>query len=283
MVSPQKVNECSELYVPKTILYINVFDQVLSSFCEAQQASSWQNRSRRVGIWPMNNLIPSLLVTIGLSMGGFLIGHGFVRMKQLDQVVEVRGLDEKMVEANEATWDISFSVSGNNLQDMMNKITLKQNTLKDYLMGQSFSRDEFQASAITTNDNHANHYGNKLPADRYTVRTKIMIGTKQVKKITDIYENSGQLPLEGMVREQSSVQYYFTDLNAVKPEMLKNATASAREAAESFARDSGSKLGGIKSATQGLFSITSPYANWDDATSRMKKVRVVTRVSYFLE
>ncbi len=231
----------------------------------------------------MNNLIPSVLVSLGLSLGGFLVGHGFVRMKQLDQIVEVRGLDEKLVEANEATWDISFSLSGNNLQEMTAKLTQKQASLKEYLLTQGFTRDEFQASAITTNDNHANHYGNKLPADRFTVRTKIMIGTKQVKKITDIYENSGQLPLEGLVREQSSVQYYFTDLNAVKPEMLKNATASAREAAESFARDSGSHLGGIKSATQGLFSITSPYANWDDATSKMKKVRVVTRVSYFLE
>ncbi|MCE3011737.1 MAG: SIMPL domain-containing protein [Proteobacteria bacterium] len=231
----------------------------------------------------MNNLIPSVLVSIGLSLGGFLIGQGFVRMKQLDQIVEVRGLDEKLVEANEATWDISFSLSGNNLQEMTTRLTQKQTSLKEYLLSQGFTRDEFQASAITTNDNHANHYGNKLPADRFTVRTKVMIGTKQVQKITEIYENSGQLPLEGLVREQSSVQYYFTDLNAVKPEMLKNATASAREAAESFARDSGSKLGGIKSATQGLFSITSPYANWDDATSKMKKVRVVTRVSYFLE
>lgn len=231
----------------------------------------------------MNNLIPSVLVSIGLSLGGFLIGQGFVRMKQLDQIVEVRGLDEKLVEANEATWDISFSLSGNNLQEMTTRLTQKQSSLKEYLLSQGFTRDEFQASAITTNDNHANHYGNKLPADRFTVRTKVMIGTKQVQKITDIYENSGQLPLEGLVREQSSVQYYFTDLNAVKPEMLKNATASAREAAESFARDSGSQLGGIKSATQGLFSITSPYANWDDATSKMKKVRVVTRVSYFLE
>jgi hypothetical protein len=231
----------------------------------------------------MNNLIPSVLVSIGLSLGGFLIGQGLVRMKQLDQIVEVRGLDEKLVEANEATWDISFSLSGNNLQEMTTKLTQKQTSLKEYLLSKGFTRDEFQVSAITTNDNHANHYGNKLPADRFTVRTKIMIGTKQVQKITDIYENSGQLPLEGLVREQSSVQYYFTDLNAVKPEMLKNATASAREAAESFARDSGSQLGGIKSATQGLFSITSPYANWDDATSKMKKVRVVTRVSYFLE
>lgn len=231
----------------------------------------------------MNNLIPSVLVSIGLSLGGFLIGQGFVRMKQLDQIVEVRGLDEKLVEANEATWDISFSLSGNNLQEMTTRLTQKQTSLKEYLLSQGFTRDEFQASAITTNDNHSNHYGNKLPADRFTVRTKVMIGTKQVQKITEIYENSGQLPLEGLVREQSSVQYYFTDLNAVKPEMLKNATASAREAAESFARDSGSQLGGIKSATQGLFSITSPYANWDDATSKMKKVRVVTRVSYFLE
>lgn len=231
----------------------------------------------------MNNLIPSVLISLGLSLGGFLVGQGFVRMKQLDQIVEVRGLDEKLVEANEATWDISFSLSGNNLQDLSTKVAQKQDALKTYLSNQGFSRDELQPTALTTTDNHANHYGNKLPADRYTVRAKINVGTKQVKKLVEIYENSNQFPLEGLVRDQSSVQYYFTDLNSVKPEMLKNATSSAREAAEAFARDSGSRLGGIKSATQGLFSITSPYADWNDASSRMKKVRVVTRVTYFLE
>ncbi|MFX4681814.1 SIMPL domain-containing protein, partial [Acinetobacter baumannii] len=81
----------------------------------------------------------------------------------------------------------------------------------------------------------------------------------------------------------SYVRYFFTDLNRIKPAMLKAATANAREAADTFAKDSGVKVGGIKSATQGLFSISSPVSDYDAESSLMKKVRVVTRVQFFIE
>ena len=49
--------------------------------------------------------------------------------------------------------------------------------------------------------------------------------------------------------------YEFTDLNKVKPEMIAEATKNAREAANKFAEDSESRLGKIKTASQGQFSI----------------------------
>jgi len=84
---------------------------------------------------------------------------------------------------------------------------------------------------------------------------------------------------------QGGPTYLFTRLNDLKPEMIAEATARAREAAAQFAVDSGAALGGIRRANQGLFQILGR----DDVTSLReeqqihKVVRVVSTIEYFLE
>lgn len=65
--------------------------------------------------------------------------------------------------------------------------------------------------------------------------------------------------------------------------MLKESVLNALEAAKSFAIHYNSALGKIKSASQGKFSIEAPSSEYDSGTSIMKKIRVVSQVSYFLE
>ncbi|MBQ8772885.1 MAG: hypothetical protein IJZ17_00185, partial [Muribaculaceae bacterium] len=71
----------------------------------------------------------------------------------------------------------------------------------------------------------------------------------------------------------------YTDLNLIKPDMIAEATAAAREAGDKFAADSNSKLGKIKTASQGQFTIE----NRDSNTPYIKNVRVVTTIVYYLE
>jgi hypothetical protein len=73
-------------------------------------------------------------------------------------------------------------------------------------------------------------------------------------------------------------KFLFEGLNDIKPEMIEEATKNAREVAQKFADDSGSKLGKIRTASQGYFSIDDRDSN----TPSIKKVRVVTNVDYYL-
>ena len=74
-------------------------------------------------------------------------------------------------------------------------------------------------------------------------------------------------------------EFLFTGLDAIKPDMIAEATADARNAAQQFAEDSGSGVGGIRQATQGYFSIE----DLDSYTPHIKRIRVVTTVDYALE
>ena len=71
--------------------------------------------------------------------------------------------------------------------------------------------------------------------------------------------------------------FEYTELNSIKPAMVEDATRNARAVAQKFAEDSDCRLGNIKQATQGQFSITS-----DETTPQIKNIRVVTTVKYSL-
>lgn len=73
--------------------------------------------------------------------------------------------------------------------------------------------------------------------------------------------------------------FIFTQLESIKPQMIADATADARAAADQFARDSGSAVGNIRRASQGYFSIEDV----DPFTPEVKRIRVVTNIDYSLD
>jgi hypothetical protein len=101
-----------------------------------------------------------------------------------------------------------------------------------------------------------------------------------VKPLLPLHSRSGELLDAGvLISEGSDPQYDYQALQTIKPALIAEATGNARKAAEQFAKDSGSSVGGIRTANQGSIDIsdrdqTSPY---------IKKVRVVTTVEYFLK
>jgi len=114
-----------------------------------------------------------------------------------------------------------------------------------------------------------------------------------VNKIRDLAGRTGELIRKGLVlADDTGPSYIFTKLNNIKPEMIAEATKNARKAAEQFAADSGSRVGKIRRAYQGVFSIEardgaslpSPDGYMGDAnlSAINKKVRVVSTVDYYL-
>ena len=88
-----------------------------------------------------------------------------------------------------------------------------------------------------------------------------------------------------LLEEGSGMAYTFTRLNDIKPEMVAAATKDARAAAEQFAKDSDTGVGGIKQATQGYFEITGRDGDgggWGVADTPYKQVRVVTTIDFYL-
>src|SRR5690606_240289 len=106
-------------------------------------------------------------------------------------------------------------------------------------------------------DRAAQMYGNNQYQTRFILTGTIMVRSKDVAAVARAAQDTGALIAQGVVLGDATggndegPTYLFDGLNALKPAMIAEATRNARAAAEQFARDSGSKLGGIRSANQG--------------------------------
>ena len=113
------------------------------------------------------------------------------------------------------------------------------------------------------------------------VKSTVTLCTGKVNEVLALMKDQSSLLKKGLLLSndwESKPSFSFEGLNDVKPEMIEEATKNAREVAQKFADDSDSKLGKIRDASQGYFTIEDRDAN----TPYIKKVRVVTNVNYGL-
>ena len=221
------------------------------------------------------------LLTIGLVAGGYLLGDGLLRAKMADRSVTVRGLAERDVTADLATWTIAYSAQSTDLQSAQADIDRDTTAITSF-----FKELGFKADALQPTGANVNQYSNDgIP--QYTIRQRLSLRTVDIDKAQAAVARQFDLVRRGVVLEDGSgMSYTFTKLEDIKPEMVAEATKDARKSAEQFAEDSGTDVGGIKSATQGYFSIDSrdgDAGGFGVTDTPYKKVRVVTTVNFYLD
>ena len=218
------------------------------------------------------------LLALGIVSGGYLLGDGLKRAKAADRSVTVRGLAEKDVTADLATWSISYSATGFDLPAVRAQIDNNTKELRAY-----FTSLGFRPDALTATGAGVNQYINN-GVNTITITQRMLLRTTDIARAQKAVAQQFDLVRRGVtLQEGSGMRYSFTRLNDVKPQMVAAATKDARAAAEQFAHDSGASVGGIKSATQGYFSIDARDGEADGASDTpYKKVRVVTTVDFYL-
>jgi hypothetical protein len=110
---------------------------------------------------------------------------------------------------------------------------------------------------------------------------KVLAASQQVSELAAI----GVVISSGTGETGNGPTFVFSGLNQLKPAMIADATARAREAAAQFARDSHSELAGIRQANQGVFEILArDQAPGISQESQIAKVvRVVATIDYYLQ
>ena len=223
------------------------------------------------------------LIAIGLILLGYFIKSGIDNFSSKDRVVNVKGLAEMEVPANKVTWPLMYKEVGTDLLSLYNKISTTNEAIVSFLKKNGITSQEISISAPEIIDMQAERYGNNQNPYRYNVTSVITVTSNQVDKIRKLISEQSELLKQGIAVTggdyRYNIQYDYTDLNKIKPQMIEEATKNARAAGKKFAKDSDSELGKIKHAYQGQFTIEDRDAN----TPYIKKVRVVTTIDYFLE
>lgn len=234
-----------------------------------------------------NRLLPAVIVAgllaLGLVGAGALIGQGVVNARVGDRVVTVRGLSERDVVADLAILPIRFTATGDVLSEVQGRIDADLETVRQFLTAQGYPADAVTLGRLEVTDMQSREYGGQNNGPRFILAQTVIVRTTDVARVQTTTRSLNDLVRRGVViQDFNGPTYVFTRLNDVRPEMIAEATASARTGAEQFAEDSGTPLGPIREATQGSFQILSRDEIGDESQSPDKKVRVVTTVRYGL-
>ena len=230
-----------------------------------------------------SRVIPAFILAVGIAAAGFFLKQGFDTFSYRDRVVSVRGLAEREVKANSVTWPVVYKCAANDLYTIYQDITNKSTAIVNFLKENGIKESEIEVVAPDVSDNNADRYSTNAALYRYTVNGVIVVTSDNVDLVSSLIKRQSELLREGIAVVSGSWEnrttYSYTNLNSIKPEMIAEATANAREAAKKFADDSESKLGKIKTASQGQFTIEDR----DPYTPYLKKVRVVSTITYYIE
>lgn len=224
-----------------------------------------------------------LAASVSVIVSSVIISAGLSGVARPDRTVSVRGLAEREVDADLVVWPLTFTLGSNSLQELQKSILEKTETVQQYLSEYGLSEQDYTVQAPSITDNSVNPYMDKERI-RYTylAKTVLLVRSPKISQVKKAHADSLKLMSHGIAVAQdydSSISFEFTGLNSIKPEMIAEATKNARTAAEQFALDSGSKVGKIKRASQGLFSIENAAAG----LAEKKNIRVVTTVEYLLK
>lgn len=229
-----------------------------------------------------SSLVLGVFIFSGLAVLGFFLGSSAIKFKEYERTVTVKGLSEKEYPADIAIWPIQFSVANNDLTQLYESIEKDADEIIHFLKANGFEEDEMNASPPGIADKLAQGYEKSKIEFRYHAIQTITVYSKKIQHVRSTMNKLAELGKKGIVLTeggyQNSTEYLFTRLNEIKPGMIEEATTKAREVARKFAKDSDSRLGKIKKASQGQFSINDRDKN----NPHIKKIRVVSTIEYYL-
>lgn len=226
------------------------------------------------------------LVGLGIILGAsFLlataIGMGTIwRIRAQSDLVSVTGSAKMQVTSDQAKWttQVSRTVRESTLKAGYDQIARDLVLAKDFLYAQGIPESEITVNPV----NMYEVYEQNQPADkRYTLSQNIVVQSPDVDKLTRASNNVSKVISQGVIFSSLSLEYYYSKLPEARIALLSQAIDDAKARATELAKNSGNKVGKLKSATSGVVQVQSlnstdisDYGMYD--TSQVEKQITVT-------
>ena len=235
-------------------------------------------------------LLTALVVAVAVIAAGGLIGGGIRGFRAADRFVTVKGVSERPVRADLAIWPLRIVVADGSLPSAQYRMNEGTVLARRFLMANGIDSTSISVQGLRVQDTEANPYRGTPGGPRFIIEQTVLVRTTDVERVETTSSRVGALVNQGIVFSSGQEygpggpSYLYTKLNDLKPQMIAEATAEARKAAEQFARDSTSRIGGIRSANQGVFVILprDEIPGFGEQNQPDKIVRVVSTVEYRL-
>lgn len=230
--------------------------------------------------------------TTAIILGVFIVfafgvlGWYFKASKQTQQTVKVVGYATQEFESNLVKWSVGLSerVSLNGTQDGYRSMAQKLDEFEKIWETTGIKTQEFKVFPVNVNREYGNggHNGYNLTQRIYVVSTDI--------------ENIEQLAIDpkifvekGVTFDNSRMEFFSTELELIKKELLGAATQNARERADLIVSSTDLKVDQLLSARSGVFQITEPFSTEvagygiHNTSSSTKNIKVTVSAEFSLK
>lgn len=225
----------------------------------------------------------SIVLGLFFVLGMYIFGNYILQTRKSEQYVSVKGLAEKEVFADLGSWMIVASQADNNLGQLKQSLNNQMASIEGWLMEKGFEKGEIKVEEFGIRENI---YGQTQA--RYTASLQVLLTTGNVEALDRCSGQINELLDRGVSitgdRWETRPRYFFTRINDIKPELLREATKAALVSAEEFAQNADASVGGIRRARQGIISLI-PHSRVNDAEEfyRHKIARVVSSIDYYID
>ncbi len=231
------------------------------------------------------------ILSLGLIVSALIGGRALEKMRSATDGVTVKGVAEKDITSDLATWRGQISVRADDPVDGYDKIQKHLTTTMNFLLqhgvtGEAIEEGTINASAHYKRDAKG-HTTSEI--ESHTLTQTFTVTTTDVALAKRLAKESTQLIRQGIAFRSYPPSFYYTKLEDLKLDLLERAADNAKLRAERLARSSGNRVANIISASQGIFQITQPNstetASWGmyDTSTIEKKVRAVVTMRYRTE
>ena len=240
----------------------------------------------------MKGFIPfGITLSLGLVVSTFLVTDALRDIRMSHQIIKVRGYAETPVESDMAKWYITVKARDRNMAEAYTVLADHREQVLDFLQQNQVEAEEIRIRAVSVNERRRRaengHDTNEI--EYFELSQGIGVKSTDVHNIAKLSTSIASLLGEGINLRSGMPSYYYTQINELKSELLIEATQDARERAKTLAEGSGVKLGPLRAARQGVFSVRSADSSGisekstDDVSSISKKVTALVTVDYAMK
>lgn len=225
------------------------------------------------------NYILGLSIILAAFVLGLMLVFTVRTLKSFDDTVTVRGLCEREVPADRVVLRISYTAQDNSLIELRSTVERNDKAVISLIKKAGITDDEIKYTTANFNDRYEDYYVSDNIKFRYNAQQTISVFTSNMDVVRKLQNTIDGELLKQDIISSTYANYEYNGLNDIKPSMIAESLEKARESAEEFAKNSHSKIGKMRTASQGYFDID----DLDENTPQIKKVRVVTTVEYYLK
>jgi len=249
-------------------------------------------------------LIPTIL-SFGLIISSALISNAMDKANKDENRITVKGVAERRIKVDKALINIVISKKSENLDELKKDISEREKLTIDLIKKLKINENEYSIGNLRIQPNYTESSSNvKKSSENSATSTEtpatnnkisdydgvevISIVTKNIDKAGEFYEKLAELKLQSSNIEINMPEYYITNLEKYKRDLIVDASRNAEIRAIEMLKVNNNEIGGLKNMNQGQFEVLADTEdvkkiNEDESNQIYKKLRLVVTATYLIK